>query len=218
MEFKIDYFYDYNINSQIDNFDMADKYIVFEENLLNNDLCNLTINNNIIKLHNIYTRSYYVTLIDNIYLPFIKFIIDNYGNIIISIRFTKFDINHNTYDIILQDSIYYNLYLINNYNEIDKKYIDFYKKYFYASFINKNFYGQKLLYPDNHSVYYTHLLKYDYYNKKIILSQINYYIMNIKDCINNITQKILFQNIKFLIVKYQEFLSFINDIKYICKH
>ena len=213
MELKIDYFYDYNKSSRIDNFDMSDKYIIFKENLLNTDFHNLDIINDKIKLFNIHNRSYYLTLIDNIYLPFIKFIIDNYGNIIISIKFNKFSIDSDTHEIILKDDIYYNLYLINNYEEINTKYIDIYKKYFYGNFIEKNFLGQKLLYPTNHNIYYTHILKYDFYDKKVILSQENYFIMNIKDSIDNITNKIFLNNIKFIIVKYQEFLCFIKDIE-----
>ena len=37
MKFKINLFYDYNKNCQIENFDMSDKMIIFKENLFNSE-------------------------------------------------------------------------------------------------------------------------------------------------------------------------------------
>jgi hypothetical protein len=209
MEFKIDYFYDYNKNCQIDNFDMSDKSIIFEENLFNTEFYKNTIKDNVIKLHDINNNNYSFTLIDNTYIPFGKFIIDNYGNVIISIRYSKYKIND--YDIILYDDIYYNIYLINNYDIINTKYLDLYKKYFYGIFIEKNFAGYKLLYDNNHNIFYTHIIKKDIYGK-IKIDHMYYININIQESINNITNKLLLTNIKFMIIKYQEFLNFINEI------
>ena len=177
--------YDYNKECIIDDYD-TNNIIIFEEDFI--------------------TLNYQQLIIIDNTIPMVKFKIDNMANVIISIKFYNFNIIDSK--IILDKNIYdYDIYLINNYNPVRKKFIDTFYKYFNNNFITSDILTYKYLLPEKYNfIHYTHII-----NSNGKLEQRYYIDLTKESVIENIKNRLTRFNIKFIVSAYNLFLMYIAD-------